>query len=89
MVFQSDNVIKREDFMNRVKALRITNLLLFLVFMGIAISGLTAMLFPGLIPYSTFRVAHPFTGATFVALVITHIALNFNWIKANYLKKKK
>ena len=75
--------------MNRVKALRITNVLLFLVFVGIAISGLTAMLFPGLIPYSTFRVAHPLTGATLVALVMVHLFLNFNWIKANYLKKKK
>lgn len=75
--------------MNRVKALKVVNLLLFFVFFGIAISGLTAMLFPGLIPYSTFRVAHPFTGTTFVALVIAHLILNFNWIKANYLKKKK
>ncbi len=75
--------------MNRVKALRITNVLLFLVFVGIAISGLTAFLFPGLIPYSTFRVAHPLTGVALVALVIIHLSLNFNWIKANYLKKKK
>jgi hypothetical protein len=89
MEFQSDNKIKREDFMNRVKALKITNLLLFFVFLGIAISGLTAMLFPGLIPYATFRVAHPLTGAALVALVVTHLFLNFNWIKANYLKKKK
>ena len=75
--------------MNRVKALKVVNMLLFLVFVGIAFSGLTAMLFPGLIPYSIFRVAHPFTGATFVTLVVIHIILNFNWIKANYLKKKK
>jgi hypothetical protein len=75
--------------MNRVKALKVVNLLLFFVFLGIAISGLTAMLFPGLIPYSTFRVAHPFTGAAFVLLVVAHLVLNFNWIKANYLKKKK
>ena len=75
--------------MNRVKALRVVNVLLFLVFLGIAISGTTAFLFPGLIPYSTFRLAHPLTGITFVALVVVHLVLNFNWIKANYLKKKK
>jgi hypothetical protein len=75
--------------MNRVKALRVVNVLLFLVFLGIAISGLTAFLFPGLIPYSTFRLAHPLTGIALIALVIIHLVLNFNWIKANYLKKKK
>lgn len=75
--------------MNKVKALRVVNVLLFLVFIGIAISGLTAFLFPGLIPYSTFRLAHPLTGIAFIALVIAHLVLNFNWIKANFLKKKK
>lgn len=75
--------------MNKVKALRVVNVLLFLVFIGIAISGLTAFLFPGLIPYSLFRLAHPLTGIAFIVLVIAHLFLNFNWIKANFLKKKK
>lgn len=75
--------------MSRVKMLRIVNLLLALVFIGVAFGGLTRMFFEDLIPYSTFRQIHPISGLIFVILVFAHIYLNFNWIKANYLKKKK
>ncbi len=75
---------------SRVKMLRIVNLLLALVFIGVAFGGLVRM-FTGdsLIPYATFNQIHPISGLIFVILVIAHIYLNFNWIKANYLKKKK
>jgi hypothetical protein len=75
--------------MNRLKALRIVNLLLIIVFFSIASSGLLYWAGWLNIPYSTFRVVHPFTGLTLVILVIIHLVLNYNWIKANYLKKRK
>ncbi len=75
--------------MNRLKALRIINLLLIVVFFFIATSGLLYWVGWLNIPYSTFRLVHPLTGLTLVVLVIFHLILNYNWIKANYLKKRK
>jgi len=74
--------------MNRLKALKVVNLLLMVVFLSLATSGL--LYWVGLldIPYSTFRLIHPITGLTLVILVIIHLVLNYNWIKANYLKKR-
>ena len=74
--------------MSKAKALRIVNALLGLVFLGVAIPGLIQTIAPGAIPYSQFRQIHPVMGSLFVALVIAHLYLNLNWIKANYLKKK-
>jgi hypothetical protein len=74
--------------MNKVKALRITNILLGISFIMVALPGVIQGLFKGLIDYSVFRVVHPIAGYAFIALVGVHVALNFTWIKANYLKKK-
>jgi hypothetical protein len=75
--------------MNRLKALRIINLLLMIVFFFLASSGLLYWIGWLDIPYSTFSLIHPITGLSLVILVIFHLILNFNWIKANYLKKRK
>lgn len=74
--------------MTKAKALKVVNALLGLVFLGVAIPGLIQTIAPGAIPYSQFRQIHPFMGTTFVVLILIHLYLNFNWIKANYLKKK-
>lgn len=75
--------------MNKLKALRIINLLLMIVFFFLASSGLLYWIGWLDIPYSTFSLIHPITGLSLVILVILHLILNFNWIKANYLKKRK
>lgn len=71
--------------MQKNKALKIVNLILAFLFVGIAISGI----FQDFIPYETFRTFHPLTGYALVITVCIHIFLNFNWIKVNYLKRKK
>jgi predicted ferric reductase len=75
--------------MSKLKALRILNLLLIIVFLFIGSSGILYWLGWLDIPYSTFRLVHPLTGLLLVILVILHLILNYNWIKANYLKKRK
>ena len=70
--------------MSKIKALKIVNSALAIVFL---ILVLTALFFQS-IPYSIYRVIHPYTGYVFTGLVILHIILNFGWIKNNVLKKK-
>lgn len=75
--------------MNRIKALRILNILLFIVFVFLGSSGILYWLGWLDIPYATFSLVHPLTGTILVILVILHLILNYNWIRANYLKKRK
>lgn len=68
-----------------VKLLRIINVILALNLLVMATTG-------GLrdwIPYDVFRAIHRPAGFTLVVLVLVHLYLNRNWIKQNYLKKKK
>ncbi|HCT62787.1 MAG TPA: hypothetical protein DIC19_01665 [Erysipelotrichaceae bacterium] len=71
--------------MQKNKLLKIVNLILAFLFVSIAISGI----FQDYIPYELFSKFHPLTGYALVITVAVHIFLNFNWIKANYLKRKK
>ena len=71
--------------MNRLKALRIVNAMIAFLVLGLVFSGL----FHDLIPYAVFSKLHPLTGFTFAFLIAVHVYLNFNWIKANYLKRMK
>lgn len=75
--------------MNRQKYLRIVNVIIFLLVVGLAFSGITRKFFPTLVPYTTFTALHPLTGFLFLFFLTLHIILNFNWIKANYFKRKK
>ncbi len=73
---------------NRLKYLRVVNAIIALLVLSLAFSGMIRKLAPTLIPYQTFALIHPLTGFLFVFFILIHITLNFNWIKANYLKKK-
>jgi thiosulfate reductase cytochrome b subunit len=75
--------------MNRQKYLRVVNVIIALLVLSLALSGMIRKLAPSLIPYQTFSIAHPLTGFLFVFFICVHIFLNFNWIKANYFKRKK
>lgn len=77
------------DPMNRLKYLRIVNVIIALLVLSLALSGMVRKLFPSLIPYQTFALIHPLTGFLFVFFIGIHVTLNFNWIKTNYLKRKK
>ena len=75
--------------MNKVKALKYVNIVLAILFVMVAVPGMLQSQFPGIIDYSVFRRIHPLAGNLFILAVIAHIYLNFNWIKANFLKKRK
>ncbi len=74
--------------MNKVKALKFVNMVMAVLFVMVAVPGMLQSLFPGIIDYVTFRTIHPLAGQLFFIAAIAHIYLNFNWIKANILKRK-
>lgn len=39
--------------------------------------------------YEAFEILHETAGLVLAGLVVLHLILNFNWIKANYFKNKK
>lgn len=80
---------KKEKDMTRLQLLKIVNIVLALSFFAVSIPGIIQFVTQGAIPYSTFRAVHPIAGTIFTLAAFTHIALNFKWIKVNYLKKKK
>lgn len=69
--------------MNKLKTLKTVNTILAIAFLTL---GLTAMMH-NYIPYSIYRRIHPLAGYTFSALAVTHVILNYGWIKKNILKK--
>jgi len=59
----------------------------------VSILAITAFSIKFLNVYSVFNISftslHSSLGIAFFVLILSHIFLNFNWIKANYLSKKK
>lgn len=37
-------------------------------------------------PPETFQIMHQYGGLAFAAVALLHVILNWNWIKANYLR---
>lgn len=74
--------------MNKKNLLKTVNVLLALGFLLTASGGIIRFFVPALMPYEIFRQIHPLFGLFFVAAAITHIILNFSWIKNTYLSKK-
>ena len=56
------------------------------MFVLIINQAITALLHPKLSP-DTFEFIHEVGGMVLVGLVIVHLILNFNWIKASYFHK--
>jgi hypothetical protein len=70
--------------MRRNTALKILNPLLLLFFINQAIT----VLFREHLSFKTFGLFHKTGGAIFLCLIVLHIILNFNWIKASYFPRK-
>jgi hypothetical protein len=77
--------------MNKLKWLRILNILVIVVFIGLAtcISLFLWAPIPNLQGNETLVEIHQVLGYIFFVLIVLHVILNWNWIKAQYLKKKK
>ena len=74
--------------MNRNQWMKIVNPLLGAAFLVLAASGL--ILFFNLFPFQSEFISqvHEYTGLTFIALGLTHLLLNWGWVKANFFRKK-
>jgi hypothetical protein len=70
--------------MTRNTALKILNPLLACLALSQILSGLLR----GFLPWDTFKLVHLTGGVSLAAAAALHVVLNWNWIKANYLKSK-
>ena len=70
--------------MPKNKALKIVNVVLLVLLLNQAATGMLAIK----LPHEVFEWGHE--RAAFVLLVIAavHLVMNWNWVKANYFKKK-
>ncbi|MDD5491949.1 MAG: hypothetical protein PHV60_04630 [bacterium] len=72
--------------MNKMKLLKIVNIVLGISFLLQAISVVFMVL--KMAPGWLYKV-HALNGIVFILLVIVHIVLNWAWIRVNFLKKKE
>jgi hypothetical protein len=71
--------------MNKAQLLKVTNLVLFI---SAALQIVTVLALPLNINKRMFFEIHKYNGFLFIALIIIHLALNWSWVKATYLKRK-
>ena len=69
--------------MKRNTALKILNPILLVLFVNQAITGLSNTK----LSREAFEFFHEGGGIVLIALIILHLILNFNWIKASYFSK--
>ena len=69
--------------MTKAMALKIVNPILGVLIITQALSGF----FHGALSYEAFEIIHEGGGALLILCVLVHVILNWNWIKANFLKK--
>jgi len=70
--------------MKKVTALRITNLILFILILCQVTTGLGH----NFLRKELFEVIHPTGGVLLFLLVVVHIAFNWGWVKSNLLTRK-
>jgi len=73
----------RGFIMKRTHALKFLNPILALLFLNQAVTGLLNEQ----IPYETYAMLHGYGAYLFILVAVTHIILNWNWIKASYFKR--
>ena len=72
--------------MNKAAALKILNILLAVFFLNQAVTGLLADEILARSP-TAFAVLHQGGGYGLIVLVILHVYLNWNWVKATFFRK--
>lgn len=70
--------------MNKALILKLSNLLLLLLFIVQAGSGLGREF----LDYKVFEKIHSRTGFLLIIMVVLHLWLNRNWIKSNFFKRQ-
>lgn len=71
--------------MNKRTLLKIVNVLLGILILNQATTGLLK----GLLPHSVFEFLHEGGGVTLFIAALVHIYLNWAWVKANLLPGRK
>jgi hypothetical protein len=70
--------------MTKNKALKIINPILAILL----ITQLSSGMFNEYLPYGVFEVVHVWGGYLFATLIVVHLILNWNWVKATYLRRR-
>lgn len=73
--------------MNKLKALKIVNPILFLSFLVQLVTSLIIVLRIRAPHLKAYFEIHQYNGLLFIALILVHVYLNFGWIRAAYFKK--
>jgi hypothetical protein len=71
--------------MKRNTALKILNPILLVLIVSQAVSGL----FRAKLSPEAFELIHEDGGMILIGLIVVHLVLNFNWVKANYFPKQR
>jgi hypothetical protein len=69
--------------MKRNTALKILNPILLVFFVNQAVT----VLFREHLSFEAFKIFHKGGGSILICLIVVHLILNFNWVKANYFPK--
>lgn len=70
--------------MTRTGMLKVVNPVLGLLVLNQAATAI----FRGALPEKTFELMHGLGGPLLLIVAITHLILNWNWVKATYFKSK-
>jgi hypothetical protein len=71
--------------LNKQKLLKPVNSMMAIDFFCLAGTALS----DDIIPKDIYRVIHPIFGYVFLACVVSHVFLNWAWVKSNIFKSKK
>jgi hypothetical protein len=74
----------KEEFMKKNTVLKIVNPILGVLLVNQILMGLMHTM----LPRKAFEVFHEGGGIIFAILAILHVILNWNWIKANFLRNE-
>lgn len=70
--------------MSKNKALKVVNVILLVLLLNQVLSGL----WYGKLSHEAFEWGHERAAFVLLAVATVHLILNWNWVKANYFKKK-
>ena len=77
--------------MNKARLLKIVNLLLFISMAAQALTGLVLFFDLFVSRAKLFEIiseVHRYNGLVVALLIITHLAMNWNWIKSQFFKRR-
>jgi hypothetical protein len=74
--------------MKKAAALKFLNPVLGILGLWQALTGIFAQYILENLPSDFFKYGHGFMGFVLTAVAVTHLTLNWSWVKTTYLKKR-